>query len=172
MITSTKTETERLIQNLAGQAGARQGAISFEWSSLAAAALSLAVAVTMVFVLIGVRPDLMKAVQLSPFHFKVAATLSLACAGYFLIQRAARPGVTALPFIALAPSMLLLALGGATDTSGLPLMGSSDISVPHCVSSILVLSLPALWMSLAVLRHGAPTRLSFAGAAAGLLSGA
>jgi hypothetical protein len=172
MTTSTETETDRLIQDLAGQAGTRQGAISFEWSFLAAAALSLAVAVIMVFVLIGVRPDLMAAVQRSPFHFKVASTLSLACVGHFLARRAGRPGGTALTFIPLVPSMLLLALGGATDTSGLPLMGNSAMSVPHCVGSILVVSVPALWMILAVLRTGAPTQLGFAGAAAGLLSGA
>ena len=172
MTTSTETETERLIQNLAGQAGTRQGAISFDWSFLAAAALSLAAAVTMVFVLIGVRPDLLAAVQRSPFHFKVASTLSLACVGYFIAQRAARPGGTALTLIALVPSMLLLAVGGATDTSGLPLMGTYDVSAPLCVGSILMVSVPALWMILAVLRTGAPTHLGFAGAAAGLLAGA
>jgi hypothetical protein len=172
MITSTETETERLIQNLAGQAGTGRGAISFEWSFLAAAALSLVVAVTMVFVLIGVRPDLMAALQRSPSQFKMASTLSLACVGYFLARRAARPGGTAVTLIALVPSILLLALGGATDTSGLPLVGNSDVSVPECVGSILVVSVPALWMILAVLRTGAPTHLGFAGAAAGLLSGA
>jgi hypothetical protein len=167
-------ETKNLIQDLARQAGSqhRLSAISFDWLMLLAVGLSLAVAAAMVFVLIGVRPDLGVMVHRGPFHHKVAVTLSMVCAGFVFARRAGRPDRTKLPLIPLLPPLLLLALGASTDTSGLPVTGNLGISVPACVGAILMVSLPALAVILGVLRSGAPTRLVIAGAAAGLLSGA
>jgi hypothetical protein len=167
-------ETKNLIQDLARQAGSQHhlNAISFDWLLLVAVGLSLAVAAAMVFVLIGVRPDFGGTVQRAPFHYKIAVTLSMVCAGFFFARRAGQPDRTKLPLIAPLPALLLLALGASTDTSGLPVTGSSGISVPACVGAILVVSLPALAVILGVLRSRAPTRLVVAGATAGLLSGA
>jgi RNA polymerase sigma-70 factor, ECF subfamily len=167
------TETESLIRKLARQAGTQRDpkAIAFDRTFLVAAALSLAVSVTMVFVLIGVRPDLVAAAQRTPFHYKIASMLSLACGGFYLARRAARPGSAGLPLVALLPGVLPLALRGATDQSALPLMGKSDVSVLTCIGAILLVSMPALFMVLGVLRSGAPTRLWIADAMAGLLSG-
>jgi hypothetical protein len=167
------TDTKNLIEDLARQAGSRRhlNAISFDVSLLIAVGLSLSVAVAMEFLLIGVRPDFRVMVQGAPFHYKIAVTLSMVCAGFFLARRAGQPDRTKLPLIAPLPALLLLALG-ASDTSGLPVTGNSGISVPACVGAIVMLALPAFAVILGVLRSGAPTRLAVAGATAGLLAGA
>jgi hypothetical protein len=170
----SSSETDSLIQTLARQAGAERDRtpFAFDRAFLIAAALSLAVSVAMVLVLVGLRPDLLAVEHRTPFAFKIASTLSLACGGFFLARRAVRPGSTGLPLLALLPGVLLLAFRGATDRSGLPVMGHSDVSVAICVGVILMVSMPALWLILRVLRTGAATRPGIAGALAGLLSGA
>ncbi|MEA2725727.1 MAG: hypothetical protein QOF70_202 [Acetobacteraceae bacterium] len=170
----SSSETDSLIQNLARQAGAERDRtpFAFDRAFLTAAALSLAVSVAMVLVLVGLRPDLLAVEQRTPFAFKIASTLSLACGGFFLARRAVRPGSAGLSLLALLPGVLLLVFRGATDRSGLPVMGRSDISAAVCVGTILMVSMPALWLILRVLRTAAATRPGIAGALAGLLSGA
>jgi hypothetical protein len=170
----SSSETDSLIQTLARQAGAERDRTRFAFDRifLIAAALSLAVSVAMVLVLVGLRPDLLALKQRTPFDFKIASTLSLACGGFFLARRAVRPGSAGLSLLALLPGVLLLAFRGATDRSGLPVMGHSDVSAAVCVGTILMVSMPALWLILRVLRTGAATRPGIAGALAGLLSGA
>jgi hypothetical protein len=170
----SSSETDSLIQTLARQAGAERDRTPFaiDQAFLIAAALSLAVSVAMVLVLVGLRPDLLAVEQRTPFAFKIASTLSLACGGFFLARRAVRPGSAGLSLLALLPGVLLLAFRGATDQSGLPVMGHSDVSAALCVGTILMVSMPALWLILRVLRTGAATRPGIAGALAGLLSGA
>jgi hypothetical protein len=170
----SSSETDSLIQTLARQAGAERGRTPFaiDRALLIAAALALAVSVAMVLVLVGNRPDLLAAAQRTPFAFKIASTLSLACGGFFLARRAVRPGSAGLSLWALLPGALLLAFRAATDQSGLPVMGQSDVSAATCVGTILMVSMPALWLILRVLRTGAATRPGIAGALAGLLSGA
>jgi hypothetical protein len=139
---------------------------------LLVAALSLAIAVVMVFLLFDVRAELMATVRSAPFHHKVASTLALACGSFLLVRDAARPGGAGRTLVALLPGAVLLALGAATDVSGLPVMGRSGVSIPACVGAITVLSLPALAMIIGALRTGASTRPTIAGATAGLLAGA
>ena len=167
-------ETDRLIRNLAREAGKGRdrAAFSFAWILLLAAALSQAIALAMVFLLVGVRHDLMAMVQGAPFHHKVATTLALACGAFILVRDAARPGAARLAIEALLPGVVLLAFGGAADASGLPVMGGSAISVPSCLGAIVLLSLPALAMIMGALRIGASTRPAVAGTTAGLLAGA
>ncbi|MDB5406115.1 MAG: hypothetical protein JWL84_1027 [Rhodospirillales bacterium] len=170
----SSSETDSLIQTLARQAGADRDRtpFAFDRTFLIAAALSLAASVAMMSVLVGLRPDLLAVEQRTPFAFKIASTLSLACGGFFLARRAVRPGSAGLSLLALLPGVLLLAFRGATDRSGLPVMGHSDVSAAVCVGTILMVSMPALWLILRVLRTGAATRPGIAGALAGLLSGA
>jgi hypothetical protein len=171
---SPVNETDRLIRNLAREAGTERDrtAFPFERRLLLVAALSLAVAVAMVFLLFGVSADLMATVRSAPFHHKVASTLALAYGGFILVRNAARPDGVGLSPVALLPGVALLALGGATDVSGLPVMGRSGVSVPACVGAIVLLSLPPLAMIIGTLRTGASTRPTIAGATAGLLAGA
>jgi len=167
-------ETDRLIRHLAREAGTQRdrGAFSFDRMLFLVAALSLIVAVALTFLLFGIRADLLATMRSAPFQHKVACTLALACGGFLLVRDAARPGGTGRSLLVLLPGVVLLAFGGATDASGLSVMGQSGISVPICVGAIIVLSLPALAMTIGALRMGASTRPTVAGATAGLLAGA
>ena len=169
----SSSETDNLIQLLARQAGAERDRtpVAFDRPLLIAAMLSLAVAVAMVLVLAGIRPDLLGEEHRTPFAFKIASTLSLACGGFFLARCASRPGSAGLPFLALLPGVLLLLFRAATDRLGEPVMGYSDLGAPICVGGILIVSMPALGLILRALRTGAATRPGIAGALAGLLSG-
>jgi hypothetical protein len=166
-------DTDRLIQILAGEAGTGLDGAPFGFGRwlLAVAALALAVAVALVFLVFGISDALPATVRSIPFHHKLASTLALACGGFFLVRAAARPAGTASVTLALLPGAAVLAIGGVLDTTGLPVLGESGISVPICLGAIILLSLPALGLIVAMLRTGAPTRPSFAGAAAGLLAG-
>ena len=171
---SRVSETERLIQGLAREAGTgrdRTGP-AFGRTLLLAAALALIVAVVLVFLWFGISPDLMTTVRSAPFQHKVASMAALAGGGFVLVRNAARPEGTKLGFAALLPGLALLAFGGATDGSGLSVAGQSSVSVPICLGAIIGLSLPALAMIIGVLRTGAPTRPALAGATAGVLAGA
>jgi hypothetical protein len=170
----SSSETDSLIQTLADQAGAGRDRTPFAFDRIfpIAAALSLTVSVAIVLVLVGLRPHLLAVEQRTPFAFKIASTLSLACGAFFLTRRAVRPGSADLSLLALLPGVLLLVFRAATDQSGLPVMGHSDVAAAVCVGRILMVSLPSLWLMLCVLRTGAAIRPGIAGALAGLLSGA
>ena len=170
----SSSETDSLIQTLARQAGTERDRtpFAFDRTLLIAAVQSLAISVAMVLVLIGLRPDLLAVENRTPFAFKIASMLSLACGGCFLARRAVRPGRAGLPLWALLPGVLLLAFRAATDRSGLPVMGHPDVYAARCAGVILMVSMPALWLILRVLRTGAATRPAIAGSLAGLLSGA
>ncbi|HLZ68109.1 MAG TPA: NrsF family protein [Aliidongia sp.] len=172
---SSVKETDRLIRDLAHELATRRGrtAPPLLRRLLFVAAQSLAIAIALVFLLYGVSPELMVTVRSAPFHHKSACTLALACGGFFLVREAARPeGKMERLLVALLPGLALLALGGATDASGLRTLGLSGVAFPNCIGSIVLVSLPALAMIVGTLRTGAPTRPIMAGAAAGLLAGA
>ena len=168
------TDTDSLIKGLARQAGTRRlaGAGAFRLTLILATLASLGLSVVMVLLLVGIRPDFAAAVHGEPFGYKVAGMLALGLGGLFLASRAALPGTGRLSALALVPGVALLAFRAATDSSGLSLMGSSEISVPECVTTILVVSLPPLLVLLWLMRTAAPTRPALAGAITGMLSGA
>jgi hypothetical protein len=109
---------------------------------------------------------------------KLVYTGALAVAACWLATRAARPAATTAP-AGLAVLMVVLAMaalatvvlifrtapGGRAES----LLGTSWYVCPFAV---LVLSLPALGLSLWAMRGLAPTRLRMAGFSAGLLAGA
>jgi hypothetical protein len=167
-------DTDDLIHGLAGQAGTSRlsSARAFKLALIAATLASLGLAVAMVLLVVGTRPDLSAAVTSAPFAYKVACMLALGLGGLFLASRAALPGTGNLTALALVPAVALLAFRAATDQSGLSFLGNSDISVKQCVMTILAVSLPPLVVLLFVMRAGAPTRPALAGAIAGMLSGA
>jgi hypothetical protein len=170
-MTSTH-DTDQVIRTLAKQAGARRSAPSYDAVLIIAAALSLVSAVALVLVFFGVQQaDLQATLASASFHHKVASMLTLACGGILLARFAGRPGSSVLAFASLLPGVAILLFGAATDASGLPVLGASNISVPHCVASIVLLSLPALAIVLAAIRTGVPTRPTFGGALAGMLAG-
>jgi hypothetical protein len=171
-MTSTH-DTDQMIRTLAKQAGARRSTPSYDVALIIGAALSLLSAVALVLGFFGVRQaDLQATLASASFHHKVASMLTLACSGIVLARFAGRPGSSVLAFASLVPSAAILLFGVATDASGLPILGASNISVPSCVATIVLLSLPALAIVLAAIRTGVPTRPAFGGAVAGILAGA
>ncbi|WP_246725379.1 NrsF family protein [Beijerinckia sp. L45] len=163
-----------MIKNLSGEAGtghARAG-MPLDRALLLAVAVALALAIVLVFLLFGVSDALLATMRGGPFQHKVASALLIAAGGFFLVRNAARPDGGRLPVLALLPGVVLLALGGVTDASGLPVLGRSGVSVPICLIAIVAVSLPALALIIAAVRKGASTRPTAAGIAAGLLSGA
>jgi hypothetical protein len=167
-------DTESLIRKLSQQAGGRRAGIAtmLVRSLPAAVALALAIALAMIWLVVGVRADFWSMIQGAPFHHKLAVTLALGIGGFVLARRAGQAERSQLPLLALLPGIALLAFGAMTDRSGLSPLGASGVSVPICVGAILMVSMPALAILLGVIRLGAPTRPSLAGAAAGLLAGA
>lgn len=167
-------DTDGLIHGLAHQAGTNRlsSARAFKLTLIVATLASMGLSVALVLLVLGTRPDFAAAVHRAPFIYKVASMLALGLGGLFLASRAALPGSGRLTALALVPAVALLAFRAATDRSGLPSMGITNISVPECVMTILVVSLLPLVVLLCVMRAGAPTRPALAGGIAGMLSGA
>jgi hypothetical protein len=163
------TSTDDLIHSLASTAGARRSA-SLRAAFALAGAASLACALLLVVVVIGIRPDFADMAVRMPFGFKLAYTGSLVVGTFVAVLYAATPGASATALYALSPTVVLLALGVLFDPTGFPIMGRTSTAVVFCVSSIVFLALPAMVLTFGVMRKGAPTQPLFAGAVIGLLS--
>jgi hypothetical protein len=170
----TAGDTDLMIRNLAGEAGAGQlrPSFSFESTLLLATVLSLAAAIALVFATFGFQPELAATLRSAPFHHKIVSMLTLAGGGLLVVRHAGKPGSGALALATLLPGLALLLIGAISDTSGFPLMGRSDISVPSCVTAMVLLSLAPLALIIGVLKTGVTTRPAMAGATAGILAGA
>jgi hypothetical protein len=168
--------TDELIQLLATDAGpVPERAIEqrFALASLA----GIAGAGVLMAALFGLRHDLVQTMAMPMFWGKLVFAGALAAAGVALLRRLARPGMalgrTAL-LVAVPPLVLwAMALGSLSEAPAggrLPLiLGSTWRSCPF---NIALLSVPAFVASFWALKGAAPTRLAWAGAGAGLLSGA
>jgi hypothetical protein len=127
-------------------------------------------------VTIGIRPDLGIAMTGGAFWLKFVYTLVIALLGLGLIERLARPDadlgwlplLLALPVLVLA-AMMALQIVPATDAERQALIMGHSARV--CSILIASLALPLFAGLFWALRQLAPTRLTEAGAAAGLLSG-
>ncbi len=125
---------------------------------------------------LGIRPDLAEAVTGSTFWMKAIYTSGLGIAGFALVERLSRPGAKAAVGWALTCffAIVIVAIAGSQLMATPPeqvrdaVMGTTW---DRCPWRILVLSLPGLAMILLAMRGFAPTRLTLAGAAAGLLAG-
>ena len=168
--------TEELIQLLATDVGpvpARAIERRFALASVA----GIAGAGVLMAAVFGLRPDLAQTMELPMFWVKLVFTAALAAAGMALLRRMARPGMAvggAAAWLAVPPlvlwAMALWALSQAQPVERLPLiLGSTWRSCPF---NIALLSIPAFVASFWALKGAAPTRLAWAGAGAGLLSGA
>jgi hypothetical protein len=163
------TSTDELIHSLAGTAGARRS-VSLQVVFAVTGAASLLCALLVVFSVIGIRPDLAEMAFRMPFGFKLAYTGALVVGTFIVALYAATPGASATALYALSPALILLALGVIFDPTAFPIMGRTGTAVAFCVSSILFLSLPAMILTFAAMRKGAPTQPLFAGAVVGTLS--
>jgi len=168
--------TDDLVTMLATGAGAVQPNQALRRYAVAVGAGAL-VALLLMAILLGPRPDLAAAVLRPIFWVKVAFAGSLAAANWLAVLRLSRPGLR----LAWVPGMLtvpviaiwLLAAvalmqADAAQRAGLFFGKTSD----SCPLLIAMLSVPAFVAVVWAMRGLAPTRLRLAGAAAGLLSGA
>lgn len=124
---------------------------------------------------IGVRPDVMQAVETVRYLFKFIVTLALAVTATGLILHLARPGVPLGAWRwALLAAPLLLAVSVALEMMAMPMSswGTRWIgtNAPWCLSLIPLMALGPLALLLVALRQGAPRRPGLAGAVAGLVA--
>lgn len=134
-------------------------------------------ALAVVVLLLGVRPDLGEAAQLPMFWMKLLFPASLAVASLVVLRRLSYPGMRLGPTPAAAaiPLTVVWILAGAAllaAPEGTRLAMVFARTWLECPISITLLSVPALALAFWATRQLAPTRLSLAGAAAGLFSGA
>jgi hypothetical protein len=167
-------QTDDLVRALTADHATRLA--SLERMLALAIGVGLAIAAVLFAVILGPRDDVMEAAQTPRFLLKFVETLLLAATSAWLVLRLMRPGVpvkSALAAIVAAPALLALAvlvelLLVPSSAWAARLVGSNS---RVCMTFIPLLSLPLFAAALIALRHGAPTRLRLAGAAAGLLAG-
>jgi hypothetical protein len=167
--------TDDLIDRLStGLEPTRSGAVA----RLLAGAVLVGVAgsALLLLALIGPRHDLSAAMAHPGMWTKLAYTLAIAAFGLWLVERAGRPGAPmTLPAMALALPLLAIALlaglqmsAPGADMTGLVMGHSSRV----CAALVTLTALPTLAATFWALRKLAPTRLTLAGAGAGLFAGA
>ena len=148
----------------------------FVASTLAIGVVSgIAGSILLMIVTMGVRHDLAIAIAGSAFWMKFAYTLAIASLGLWIVERSGRPGaeitlplaLLALPVIAILVLMAMQLAPADVDRRALIMGSSSNV----CAVLIAVLSLPLFGGVFWALRRLAPTQLTQAGAAAGLLAG-
>jgi hypothetical protein len=169
-------KTDDLIAMLAaGASPVESGAATRQFRR--ALAWGMPIAALLMTIFLGVRPDLAEAALLPMFWLKLLFPVSVAALAFTIAQRLSRPGVQLgrLP-AALAAVFIALWLAGAVslgmatpDQRGEMLFGESWSSCPF---NIAFLSVPLFAAAMWAMKGLAPTRLSHAGAAAGLLAGA
>jgi hypothetical protein len=164
--------TDALISGLATQAGKRPPAGPTIRAALPLAiVLSILAAVAIVLMTAGARADLKEIMPTWTFQFKVLGMFLVAAGALRSVWAAAHPGVAIHPVLGLVPGGIFLVAGAFFDRSGFPLFGLHAFSVLSCAGIIIISSVPALAGILAAMRSGTPTRLTRAGAVAGLLAG-
>ena len=168
-------QTDELIAHLSGELEPVRGT---EVARILAAGLALGLmgSALLMALTIGIRPDIVPAMGGSAFWLKFLYTLVIAVLGLKLVERLSRPGtearwpalLIAVPVLALMGMMAMQMMPADSATRHALLMGhSADV----CSVLIAGLALPLFAGLFWSLRRLAPTRLTEAGAAAGLLAG-
>lgn len=141
-----------------------------------ALAIGTLVAAAVMVPWIGLRADIATAWADPIFWIKFGYTLLLALGGFWALERLARPGESARgAAFAIAATFAAAVLLGVVQMLAMPremmpdlLFGGTNLVCPLYIAA---LSMPALAATMAVTRRLAPTRLTLAGLAAGLVSG-
>jgi hypothetical protein len=169
-------KTDELIAMLATSTAAvkpdvvsRRFATALGWGMFAT---TLIMAVTL-----GARPDLMEAMLLPMFWVKLLFPAFVAVAALYASARLARPGMPLgrVPLALAAPVMAMWIIGlayflGASASERQEMV--LDDGWAFCLTGISLLSIPVFVAAMWAMKGLAPTRLSLAGGAAGLLAGA
>ena len=169
--------TDELIAVLAGHAAptppgrARQRLV-------AACAVGLLGAALLVFGshILPAKHDFATVMQTAPFWMKPAYTAWLAVGAFMLVDSAGRPGAKPgagrmVMGAALAAIVVLAAINLALTEPALRMHAVMGLSARFCPIAIVVSAIPAFVVVMLALRAMAPTRLTRAGLAAGLLAG-
>lgn len=164
--------TDDLIGTLASQAGSEpnRSPASFSRAFLLSTLLSLIVAIGIAGTGFGFRDTLPALATHVPFLVKVAGALLLAIGAFLLARRAVLPGSGVTSWLLILPGIAPFAIHAVLDPWGPRTRGYWETG--SCSLDIALLSLPALWLILRVMKSAAPTRPAQAGAFAGLLAGA
>ena len=167
-------DTQQLIRTLGADASSVAPPPGRLWSGAIVA--SVVTAFIAFIVLCGPRTDFAEAAQTVRFLFKFVVTLSLGVTAYFAARAAVQPGAPLTRKLALmALPLVLLAISVAMELAMLPsdqwmarLIGTNSL---WCLGLIPSIGLVPLVILLGVMRTGAPTHPTLAGATAGLLAG-
>ena len=168
-------QTDDLIAHLSGELQP-VGAAEVARTLAAGLALGLFGSALLMAATIGIRPDILQAMGGEAFWLKFLYTLAIAILGLKLVERLGRPGteaawpalLIAVPILTLMSMMAVQMMPADSATRHALLMGhSADV----CSVLIAALALPLFAGLFWSLRKLAPTRLTQAGAAAGLLAG-
>jgi hypothetical protein len=166
--------TDDLIAILSGDlAPARRGTV-MRWLLLGLVIGTL-ISAALMMMLLGLRPDLHQAMLGGPFWMKFTYTLALTLIGLIVVQRQARAGADSryalyalgVPVVALI-ILSSVQMSAPDADNAAQIMGQSWMVCPW---RIVGLALPLLAVLFLALRRLAPTRLTMAGAAAGLVAG-
>ncbi|HEX4026810.1 MAG TPA: DUF1109 domain-containing protein [Rhizomicrobium sp.] len=138
--------------------------------------LGLAGSALLMLSTLGMRHDLARAITSFGMWTKLAYTFAIAVFGFWLVQRAGRPGadmarparILVLPVLVIALLAVAQLTTPGADVRGLVLGHSSRV----CAFLVILTALPTLAATFWALRRMAPTRLTLAGVGAGLFAGA
>ena len=171
------TTTPELIDQLSGELSATPKGFVARRVALGVVG-GAAIAAAVVLTLWGLRPDMASAIASFAFWAKLAYPALLTALGLAATLRLARPDVRVARSTWIGMGLVLAVMAGLAsaelwhvppDAYGRVIMGSTAATCPWLIT---LLALPVLAITIAVLRRMAPTRLTLAGAAAGLTAGA
>lgn len=167
--------TDDLIADLSGRLEpVHRGAITRVLAL--AVLLGLTSSTILMLSLLGLRHDFARAMTSFGMWTKLIYTFSIACFGFWLVERAGRPGadmaqparLLILPVLVIAFLAAAQLLTPGADVTHLILGHSSRV----CAFLVTLTALPTLAATFWALRRMAPTRLTLAGMGAGLFAGA
>lgn len=143
---------------------------------LGAVVLGLIGSSVLMLSVLGLRHDFTRAMMSYGMWMKLAYTFAIAAFGFWLVERAGRPGAGMMkPSLMLALPLLAIAVLAALELTA-PDANVHRLVVGHssrvCAVRVLLVALPTLAATFWALRRLAPTRLALAGAGAGLFAGA
>jgi hypothetical protein len=167
-------DTSELIKALALDPHRPARSLSTVW--LGATGISIAIAALVFFTVLGLRADIVVALETPRFLFKFVVTITLVVSAFGCVRALSRPGAPSHRAIAcLAGAPLLIVLAVVAELLTLPsnawsatMIGTNSVV---CLTYIPLIGVGPLAVLLLALRHGAPSRPVLAGAVAGLLAG-
>jgi hypothetical protein len=142
---------------------------------LGAVAIGVAGSILVMLTMIGLRHDLNSAMVSFGMWTKLVYTFAIAGFGFWLVERAGRPGAEMTrPVMALTLPLLAIALLAALQMSA-PGADMPRLVIGHssrvCAPLVILTALPSLAATFWALKRLAPTQLTLAGAGAGLFAG-